>query len=178
MGYLGKKPGVDAVTFTFSLSNCSGTADYDVIANPPTVFSVGWGQDAWSKGACTAKGRLVGSGREWLYYHRKQCVEDPIDEETGAFQTAASDAQLPSPGVPFDFRRTYSSDDTQKNAYLGWGWSFPYYAAVSVDTSVMPYQAKVLLGDGRVIVYAQRSDGTWAPPSWTTATLTQSCPWP
>ena len=80
MGYLGKKPGVDAVTFTFSLSNCSGTADYDVIANPPTVFSVGWGQDAWSKGACAAKGRPAFEGRQGRYYHRKQCVERRVPD--------------------------------------------------------------------------------------------------
>jgi hypothetical protein len=41
MGYLGKKPGVDTVTFTFSLSNCSGTADYDVIGPLPSLAMTG-----------------------------------------------------------------------------------------------------------------------------------------
>ncbi|MCZ4509092.1 DUF6531 domain-containing protein [Streptomyces sp. ActVer] len=65
---------------------------------------------------------------------------DPVNTATGAQVESAADAQVPAPGVPFDLRRTYSSNNTN-SGILGKGWSSAYDVQLEVSDTKVVYVA-------------------------------------
>jgi YD repeat-containing protein len=61
-------------------------------------------------------------------------VADPVGTGTGAYTDSMTDAALKSPGYPLQICRTYSSADTASGP-LGPGWSVPWDASLSIDSS-------------------------------------------
>jgi len=61
---------------------------------------------------------------------------EPVNTATGAYSTQQTDAALPGLGVPFDFTRYYSSDNTAKGD-LGTGWTNTYSSKLAITASTV-----------------------------------------
>ncbi|MGH3371606.1 MAG: DUF6531 domain-containing protein, partial [Nocardioidaceae bacterium] len=84
--------------------------------------------------------------------------QDPVDTATGAFGHAEMDAELPGIGLPFEFERSYSSDDPTVGP-LGKGWTFTYNASLSVQQNGdVLFRAE----DGQQLLYTVQADGSYA----------------
>jgi len=59
---------------------------------------------------------------------------DPVDTVSGAYAMSVTDASLRSPGYPLTISRSYSSANTSPGP-LGPGWSVPWDASLSIDSS-------------------------------------------
>ena len=59
---------------------------------------------------------------------------DPVDTVSGAYAMSVTDASLQSPGYPLAISRSYSSANTSSGS-LGPGWSVPWDANLSIDSS-------------------------------------------
>ena len=55
----------------------------------------------------------------------------PVNTASGSLTETFTDLQLPGPGIPFAWTRTYNSRDTTSGA-LGPGWSHPYWATLTI----------------------------------------------
>jgi RHS repeat-associated protein len=86
---------------------------------------------------------------------------DPVDTVSGAFAESATDVSLQSPGYPLTISRSYSSADTDSGP-LGPGWSVPWEAGLSVDSSTgnVTFTAE----DGDQYVYTPAGTGFDPPP--------------
>jgi hypothetical protein len=65
---------------------------------------------------------------------RAGCQSDPVSGPSGSFVYEATDVEVPSPGVPFTFTRSYTSADTSLGP-LGPGWTHNLNVALSMDGS-------------------------------------------
>jgi RHS repeat-associated protein len=70
-------------------------------------------------------------------------TDEPVNTATGSLTEQALDLRLPGPGIPFEWMRSYSSQDTASGA-LGQGWSAPFDASITVanqTTGELDYHA-------------------------------------
>jgi len=85
------------------------------------------------------------------------CNADPVNTATGAFVNEMSDLRLPWVGLPFEFRRYYTSRDTTSGA-LGPGWTHSYAASLSVEGNGDVW----LRGeDGQRVKFTRLTDGSY-----------------
>lgn len=87
------------------------------------------------------------------------CAGDPVDTLTGSFTDARIDLALPGIGVPFRFRRSYASNETDIGR-LGAGWRDGYSASL-----VVAQNGDVTLHaeDGMQVQYTKQADGSFKP---------------
>ena len=170
--YTGAHAGTDTVRIGVDVSACYGFGPYSWQYAHATTYGVGWKDSAPTRGYCNAASPPPGarsSATFWKIY-RQTCVDDPVDESAGSFGTEVTDAAVASPGVAFAFTRSYSSGDTS-HYELGYGWHEPYGSYLVVNTGVSPNTATATIGTGQQILFTAQSNGSWAAPVGTTATL-------
>jgi RHS repeat-associated protein len=164
---------VDTVRVTLNVSGtCSGFGPYSWDYLGETTYRVTWKDIAPTRGLCNTPSPPSGarsSATFWKTY-RRLCVDDPVDESAGSYGTAVTDAAVASGGLPFSFTRSYTSSDTT-HYELGYGWHEPYGSFLVVNTGVSPNTATATIGTGQQILFTKQTDGTWAAPAGTTATL-------
>ncbi|MEU6712358.1 LamG-like jellyroll fold domain-containing protein, partial [Nonomuraea sp. NPDC046802] len=91
---------------------------------------------------------------------------------TGNYTTSAVDAQVKVAGPPLAVGRTYNSLDGRTDGIFGAGWSTPWDAKVTAETSgTATTGLLVSYPDGRRVRFAARGDGTYQPPPGTTDSL-------
>ncbi|HEV2636342.1 MAG TPA: fibronectin type III domain-containing protein [Actinocrinis sp.] len=95
---------------------------------------------------------------------------DPVNTATGAFTETANDGGVPTAGVPFDFDRTYNSNDTTPGP-LGAGWSEPYQASLSIASNGT---VTMTAEDSRQGTFTPMVDGSYSPGPGVTSTLTHT----
>jgi RHS repeat-associated protein len=169
IGYTGVTQGVDQVTVSAQIDNCSNFGPYTSHYVDQTVFTLFWGPGARDHGGCLH--RDPSKSPQAAAFDRLRCGDDPVDGGLGVPELGATDATLASPGVPFAFTRSYTAGDTSQGS-LGYGWHSAYDARLLINSGVTPHTATALLATGQQIVFVQQPDGSWAAPSWTTSTLT------
>jgi RHS repeat-associated protein len=170
--YTGTHAGIDTVRLGISVSACQGFGPYSWQYAGKTTYSVRWQDIAPTRGYCNTPEPPLGarsSATFWKIY-RQMCVDDPVDESAGSYGTAVTDATVASPGMPFAFTRSYSSSDPSQYE-LGYGWHEPYGSYLAVNTAASPNTATATIGTGQQILFTKQSNGTWAAPAGTTATL-------
>jgi RHS repeat-associated protein len=115
----------------------------------------GGGALAGSPSAGQSYGVCDGSGTHAV--SPSGCQQDPVNSLTGAFVTSATDLRLPGIGVPFAWRRTYTSSDPTSGR-LGPGWTHSYATSLTVEAD-----GDVLLrGDeGQQVAYSRQADGSF-----------------
>lgn len=91
----------------------------------------------------------------WLRSTTRQ-EADPVDTATGAFVAEVIDATLPGIGETFAFTRSYTSADTTAGP-LGPGWTHPYAASLTIDTTSQDISARA--GSGAQLDYAKNLEG-------------------
>ena len=96
-------------------------------------------------------------------------TKDPINTATGAESLTVTDAAFPSPGLPFEFTRSYTSLDPTVGM-LGVGWTHPFLASLAVTTS----SVKVTGENGQRALYVKQPDGSFAAPPGVRARLVQT----
>jgi RHS repeat-associated protein len=102
-----------------------------------------------STGTCDGDGTHAQAG--------SACQSDPVNSLTGAFTTEVRDLQLPGIGVPFSWRRTYTSSDTTSGR-LGPGWTDSYAASLAIQGN----GDVILRGDeGQQVFYTKQADGSY-----------------
>ena len=169
IGYTGVTQGVDHVTVSADISNCSNFGPYHPVYVDQTVFTIFWGPGARDHGGCLHRDPFKSA--QAAAFDRLRCGDDPVDGGLGVPELGATDVSLASPGVPFAFTRSYTAGDTTQGS-LGYGWHSAYDARLIMSTGVTPQTATARLGSGQQIVFVQQPDGSWQAPSWTTSTLT------
>ncbi|GAA4206354.1 hypothetical protein GCM10022252_68350 [Streptosporangium oxazolinicum] len=92
-----------------------------------------------------------------------------FDHVSGNYTRSVTDATVATAGLPLSVNRTYNSLDPRVDGAFGAGWSTRW------DMRVLPEpQTATLLvtyPDGRQVRFAAKSDGTYAPPPGTYATM-------
>jgi len=172
VSYTGTHAGVDTVRIGVTNSACYGFGPYSWQYAGRTTYRIGWQDIAPTRGDCNTPRPPPGARSSvtfWTIY-RRTCVDDPVDESAGSYGTAVTDATVASPGMPFAFTRSYNSGDASQYE-LGYGWHEPYGSYIVVNTAVSPNTATATIGTGQQILFTKQSDGTWAAPAGTTATL-------
>jgi len=91
---------------------------------------------------------------------------DPVDPATGAMSLKAADVVVPGLGLGVALARTYNSDQRSKVGMFGAGWASSYGAHLALSSQA----ATVTLGDGATVPFG-RDGSTFAPATWSTATL-------
>ena len=173
-GYSGARAGIDTVTFSVDIAACNGWVYHTTlngVADGQVQESVGWGMNLWDNGQCDSPSDTVFGGVAFRSAFQQQCVDDPVSGGMGAYESAVTDAVLPSPGMPFAFERSYTAGDTSSGP-LGFGWRDNYDAKLWINTNVSPNTVTALMGTGQQILFTQQTDGSWLGPAWATATLT------
>ena len=96
---------------------------------------------------------------------------DPVDTATGAYADTFTDAVIQSAGYPLTISRSYSSADTSSES-LGSGWSLPWEARLSVDSSSgnVTFPAE----NGDQYIYGSNGDGTFTPPPGARSVLAEA----
>lgn len=97
---------------------------------------------------------------------------DPVNTATGAYVTTVTDLSLPGPGLPFTFKRSYTSADSTQGS-LGRGWTHSYAAFLALQTN----GDIILRGeDGQRVVFQKQTDGSFlaAPGGQSRLTATAS----
>lgn len=168
--YTGAKAGTDSATISVSVSGGCGYGPYTVQYLSPRNYAVGWGTDAQTFGHCTGAQTLKSVPVD--HVGAFSCDEEPVDGGFGTFQEGVTDATLPSPGVPFEFRRVYTSGDT-RSGDLGNGWHDPYDARL-IPSYPDASSATIQFGSGQQPIFAKQPDGSYVSPSWMSATLSYS----
>jgi RHS repeat-associated protein len=169
LSYQGRKAGSDHLTVSFSVSGCNGY-EYHVFPETPMDLSVSWRDVGTPVCSGSSPGSAPGRSKAAIARIAKACVDDPVDESAGVYESAVTDATLASPGVPFAFTRSYQSDPLVLTD-LGLGWSQPYSSTLVLNTGVSPNTATVHLS-GHDLVFTKNPDGTWAAAASSVATLT------
>lgn len=96
-----------------------------------------------------------------------ECMNDPVNSAIGAFLATATDLELPGLGVPFRFRRSYTSADTTVGR-LGPGWVDSLGAALTID----PNGNVIVRGeDGQQLVYTRQPDLSYRGAAGARSTL-------
>jgi YD repeat-containing protein len=95
------------------------------------------------------------------------CQHDPVNSLTGAFTTAVSDLTLPGIGVPFAWRRTYTSADTAAGR-LGPGWTDSYQTSLAVLANG---DVRLKGEEGQRVFYTRQQDGSFLGAAGARSTL-------
>jgi RHS repeat-associated protein len=168
-------PGCNSWQYVVFINGSQETTFVDGSLQPtnPYTTQVGWGNDFWDNGECDDPWAPAFhfQGSAFRRQYQAQCVDDPVSDGLGRYEAAVTDATVASPGLPFAFTRSYTSGDNFSSE-LGYGWHTVYGSRLTINTSVSPNTATAHMGSGQQIVFTKNQDGTWAAPSWTTATLT------
>ncbi|WP_326825434.1 RHS repeat-associated core domain-containing protein [Streptosporangium sp. NBC_01756] len=92
-----------------------------------------------------------------------------FNQVTGNYTRSVTDATVATAGLPLSVNRTYNSLDPRTDGAFGTGWSTRWDMRVLPE----PHTSTLLVTypDGRQLRFAARSDGTYAPPPGTYATL-------
>jgi len=108
----------------------------------------------------TAKGKEL----EKVYAKRRAMWYggDPVNASTGNFYSQHEDLALPGKGLPFNFTRTYNSQDTMNNGPLGRGWTHGYNASLRFDESSA---TTVFYPDGRRVTFNWAGGGNYTADS-------------
>lgn len=85
-------------------------------------------------------------------------VLEPVSLPLGNFVTQHSDLFVTSPGIPFDFARTYNTH-TPFDGSLGFGWTHNYNWKLEVNGNIVT----VTYPDGRTAQYEEGADGFISP---------------
>jgi RHS repeat-associated protein len=95
---------------------------------------------------------------------------DAVDTATGAYADSFTDAVLKSPGYPLTVTRSYSSGLTASGP-LGPGWTMPWFASLSINSSTgnVTFNSE----NGNQYVYTPDSDGTYYAPMGARSVLVQ-----
>jgi RHS repeat-associated protein len=102
-----------------------------------------------SIGSCNGYGRHANNG--------SACQNDPVNSLTGAFTTSAVDLRLAGIGVPFSWRRSYTSSDTTAGS-LGPAWTYSYATSLAIQGN----GDVVLRGDeGQQVYYTKQADNSF-----------------
>lgn len=98
------------------------------------------------------------------------CHADPVNTATGTYTSHTKDVSLPGRGVTFSLFREYSSGSTLVGDF-GIGWTSALSMRLVADGT-----DKQVLHSGGVpqLEFFQKSDGSFAAPAGTTATLTRT----
>ena len=81
----------------------------------------------------------------------------PVNTASGSLVEVATDLQLPGPGAPFAWTRTYNSQDTASGA-LGIGWTHPFGARITVVNATTG-ELEYLSGSGQRTRFLKTSGG-------------------
>jgi RHS repeat-associated protein len=153
--YSGTHAGTDQVSIHPTVSGCNGWV-YNYIYVGKTHYTVKWSGTKDRVGYCAL--------------HPARCVDEPVDEALGSFQTSVTDATVASPGLPLTFTRSYSSTDVFDQE-MGYEWHESYGARLTVNTGVSPNTATATMASGEQILFT-KSGSNWVAPTSTTDTLT------
>jgi RHS repeat-associated protein len=96
---------------------------------------------------------------------------DPVDTSSGAFADSFTDATLNTAGYPLAVSRDYSSA-IPASGPLGPGWTMPWFASLSADSSTgdVTFNAE----NGSQFVYTSNGNGTFAAPPGAESVLKQA----
>ncbi len=105
------------------------------------------------------------------------CGGDPINTQTGEFDTSATDLTIPGSGPTLTAARTYSSADAAADGPFGHGWSPDFSSTLSVVTpgditDALPRQVQVTQENGATVEFTENEDHTYSAASRVLATLT------
>jgi RHS repeat-associated protein len=153
--YTGVHAGTDQITFNPYISGCNGWA-YNYVDLGSTNYTVKWRAVRDRVGSCAL--------------HTAPCVDEPVDEALGSFQTSVTDATVASRGLPLVFTRSYSSTDAFDQE-MGYEWHESYGTSLSINTNVSPNTATATMASGGQILFT-KSGGNWVASTSTTDTLT------
>lgn len=98
-------------------------------------------------------------------------IGDAVNCATGNFTQSFDEMSVPGRGVSLDLSLVYNSLAASQSSPVGFGWSFSYGSQLVVNSSAGT--ATVILGDGNNVPFTL-SGGSYSPPSWVMATLTQN----
>lgn len=93
---------------------------------------------------------------------------DPVNTATGAFETRVTDLTLPGIGLPFEWKRYYSSAN-KTIGFLGKGWSHSYHPLLTLHAN----GDVSLVGEGgQTVAYRKLANGTLLPDEGVSSKLT------
>jgi RHS repeat-associated protein len=159
------------VTYALSTSGGNWCANDNVLVDPPTSIqpdllydpplppSFGGFPDGMMDGSssCDVGDLLNALSLDAAPGNGVQYTGDPCNTATGALAERAVDLRLAGPGIPFAWRRAYSSRDTTAGG-LGTGWTHPFEAKITVvnpTTGELEYRA----GSGQKTRFVKVSGG-------------------
>ena len=174
--YSGVNPGTDTVYIVPTISGCSGYLyNYNYVGN--TIYKVLWSVVP-PVGTCPPASlsssllRNVFRTNAYMMSRQQTCVDDPMAEAFGDYESSVTDATVAAPGLPFSFTRSFTSGYAHQGD-LGYGWSEPYGSYLNINTSMSPNTVTAYMGNGQQIQFTQ-SGSSWVAPAYTIATLTYS----
>jgi RHS repeat-associated protein len=96
---------------------------------------------------------------------------DPVNTLQGECAETATDATLQTPGYPLTIQRNYSSALAAASGPLGPGWTMPWFASLSVNSTTgnVTFNAE----NGNQYLYTSDGGGTFTPPDGATSVLAQ-----
>jgi RHS repeat-associated protein len=174
--YYGIHPGTDTVTILPVISGCSSRVYYPQYSGN-TSYKESWNAVP-PTGSCPAQPlspslmRSAIRTRRYMVFRNHSCVDDPVGEGFGDYESSVTDATVAAPGLPFAFTRTFSSGYAHQGD-LGNGWTEPYDSYLNIDTTSTPNTVTAFMGDGQQIRFT-KSGSSWVAPAYTIATLTYS----
>jgi YD repeat-containing protein len=104
------------------------------------------------------------------------CGGDPVDTQTGEFDSAATDVSIPGAGPAVAVDRSYSSARASVDGPFGHGWSTNFSAALTTLTAgstadPLPRAVQITQENGAVVDFYENADQTYTPPPRVLATL-------
>jgi YD repeat-containing protein len=156
-------------SYSFTAPACSGSYDQPAFSfsgdAEPTTGSTGPGLYYLEANEGDESGSQIlacpGTGDSADAELDQGVCADPVDTATGAYVDPVTDATLKAPGYPLTISRAYSSADTSSGP-LGVGWSVPWDAGLSVDSSTGDVTFTAENGDQ--YVYTPDGSGGFDPP--------------
>lgn len=132
-------------TYTASVSVFSAPGIWDTATRP---FELAAGQNP-QYGPCEATFHVV---------NPVLCTSEPVNTLTGNWYYAHSDARLGGEVLPFDFSRTYNSEDPAIGRF-GKGWSDSYSVSLGID----PPTGNVVVRaeGGQQYAFTKQANGTY-----------------
>ena len=174
--YSGVNPGTDTIYIVPTICGCSGYLyNYNYVGN--TIYKVLWSVVP-PVGTCPSATlsasllRVAFRTSRYMMFRSRTCVDDPMAEAFGDYESSVTDATVAAPGLPFSFTRSFTSGYAHQGD-LGYGWSEPYGSYLTINTSASPNTVTAYMGDGQQIQFT-KSGSSWVAPTYTIATLTYS----
>lgn len=91
------------------------------------------------------------------------CVMEPVNSLTGSFTDSATDLGLPGYGVPFAFKRSYASNDSDIGRFGSPGWRDNFSAFLVIDQATG--NVSLHSENGQVVQYTKQQDGSFVGAS-------------